>query len=261
MLTDEQIEQYHRSGFVNGGPLIDDATVEVLRAEVLRVVEDRNNPAVPQPRLISNAGPDEANPIWQLSNIYEASAPFRALVSNPQLIEMVVQLTGAMELRIWHDHVQYKPTSVGGRLFWHQDSPLWDNLYPKSAQISAWIALDDAEADNGCMYMVPGSHKWGNQWAKIREMPQGYKLPETFEGHDVNFVMCPVRKGQVHFHNVLTWHGSGPNHSNRPRRALAVHYMTEETTYRANGEHLMKPHIFVAEGEKVQGDAFLQVLG
>jgi ectoine hydroxylase-related dioxygenase (phytanoyl-CoA dioxygenase family) len=261
MLTDEQLEQFQRSGFVNGGPLLDEATVEGLQQAVLRVIADRDNPGRPQPRQIHNLGPDEAHPIWQIANIYEASDAFRALVAHPQLTAMAAQLTGAKELRIWHDQLQYKPEAIGGRLFWHQDSPLWDNLQPKDQQITAWVALDDAEADNGCMYMVPGSHKWGNQMARIREMPQGYHLPERFDGHEVNFVMCPVRKGQVHFHSVLTWHGSGPNYSNRPRRALGVHYMTEQTTYAANGEHLMKPFITVAEGEKIQGEHFPQVWG
>jgi phytanoyl-CoA hydroxylase len=261
VLTAEQQEQFQRSGFVNGGPLIDEATVEVLQQEVLRVIDDRNNPAKPQPLQVSNLGPSDAEPIWQIANIYEASSAFRALVTNPQLAAMAAQLTGAKELRIWHDQLQYKPKAIGGRLFWHQDSPLWDNLRPKDQQITAWVALDDAEADNGCMYMVPGSHKWGNKMAQIREMPQGYKLPETFEGHPVHFVMCPVRKGHVHFHNVLTWHGSGPNYSNRPRRALGVHYMTEHTTYVANGEHVMKPFVTVAEGEKMQGERFPQVWG
>ncbi len=41
MLTVEQLEQYRRSGFVNGGPVLDDAAVEALQREVLRVIEER----------------------------------------------------------------------------------------------------------------------------------------------------------------------------------------------------------------------------
>jgi len=261
VLTVEQQEQYRRSGFVNGGPVIDEATVQILQDEVLRVIDDRNNPAVLQPVRLVNLGPDDANPIWQIVNIYEASAAFRALVTNRQLAEMAAQLTGAKELRIWHDQVQYKPKALGGRLGWHQDSPLWANLQPKDQQITAWIALDDAEADNGCMYMVPGSHTWGDKMAEIAKLPQGYQLPETFEGNPVHFMMCPVRKGHVHFHSSLTWHGSGPNHSNRPRRAIGVHYMTERTTNYAQGDHLMAKWITVGDGEKMAGERFPQVWG
>jgi ectoine hydroxylase-related dioxygenase (phytanoyl-CoA dioxygenase family) len=222
MLTVEQIEQYKRSGFVNGGPVLDDATVETLQSEVLRVIEDRDNPAVPQPVRLVNLSSDETHPIWQIVNIWEASPAFKALITHPKMIAMAAQLSGARELRVWHDQIQYKPKEFGGQLHWHQDSPLWATLQPKDGQLTAWVALDDAEADNGCMYMIPGSHRWGNK----------------------------------QIHHSLTWHGSGPNSSSRPRRAIAVHFMTEKTTYAASGEHIMKPFITVQDGAPLKGDKF-----
>jgi phytanoyl-CoA hydroxylase len=259
LLMDEQVEQYKRSGFVNGGPVIDDATVEILQQEVLRVISDRENASVPQPVSLSNLSGDIATPIWQIVNIWEASPAFKALVSNPKIAEMAAQLSGASELRLWHDQVQYKPQALGGRLHWHQDSPLWRTLQPKDGQITAWVALDDAEADNGCMYMVPGSHKWGNKQRQLDELPRSGQLPDEFEGQPVHFMMCPVKKGYVHFHHSLTWHGSGTNHSNRPRRAIAIHFMTERTTFDASGEHIMKKFITVPDGARLTGEAFLQV--
>ena len=256
MLTEEQLEQFKRSGFVNGGPVLDDETVAVLQVEVLRVIEDRNNAGVPQPVRLSNLSSYDDQPIWQIVNIWEASPAFKALVSNQKIAEMAAQLSGAKELRIWHDQIQYKPKELGGRLHWHQDSPLWRTLQPKDGQITAWVALDDAEADNGCMYMVPGSHKWGNKQEQINTLPEGSHVPESFEGHTLHFMMCPVKKGHVHFHHSLTWHGSGTNHSNRPRRAIAIHYMTERTTFDASGEHIMKPFITVQDGAPLKGDAF-----
>ena len=256
MLTSEQIEQYRRSGFVNGGPVLDEATVEVLQAEVLRVIADRDNPQAAQPVRLANLSGDMERPIWQIVNIWKASPAFQALVLNPKIAEMAAELTGAKELRLWHDQIQYKPKEQGGRLHWHQDSPLWTTLQPKDAQITAWVALDDAEADNGCMYMIPGSHQWGNQQKELDKLPQGGQLPEEFEGHPLHFIMCPVKKGHVHFHHSLTWHGSGQNHSARPRRAIAIHLMVERTTYDAGGNHIMQPFITVQSGEQLKGDAF-----
>ena len=256
MLTVEQLEQYRRSGFVNGGPVLDADAVETLRREVLRVIDDRDNPAVPQPVALRNLSPDETHPIWQIVNIWQASPAFKALVTNRRILEMAAQLTGARQLRLWHDQIQYKPKEFGGRLQWHQDSPLWPTLQPKDAQITAWVALDDAEADNGCMYMVPGSHKWGDRQAQINDLPDDGRLPETFDGHPVHLIMCPVAQGHVHFHHSLTWHGSGTNYSSRPRRAIGIHLMTERTTYAASGTHLMQPFIRVSDGALLQGDVF-----
>jgi len=256
MLTSEQIEQYRRSGFVNGGPVLDEAAVEVLQAEVLRVIDERENPQAAQPVRLANLSGDAERPIWQIVNIWQASPAFQALVCSQKIAAMAAELTGARELRIWHDQIQYKPKEQGGRLHWHQDSPLWTTLQPKDAQITAWVALDDAEADNGCMYMVPGSHLWGNQQKELDKLPQGGQLPEEFDGHPLHFIMCPVKKGHVHFHHSLTWHGSGQNHSARPRRAIAIHLMTERTTYDAGGNHIMQPFITVQNGEQLKGDIF-----
>jgi ectoine hydroxylase-related dioxygenase (phytanoyl-CoA dioxygenase family) len=256
MLTAEQLEQFERSGFVTGGPVLDERTVATLQQEVLRVIDERENAAVPQPVLLRNLSKDDAHPIWQIVNIWQASAAFKSLITNQQIVQMAAQLSGAKELRVWHDQIQYKPKEFGGRLHWHQDSPLWRTLQPKDAQLTAWVALDDAEADNGCMYMVPGSHQWGNRQAQIDELPDGTGLPKSFEGHPLHFIMCPVKQGHVHFHHSLTWHGSGTNHSQRPRRAIGIHFMTEKTVYDASGEHPMKPFITVPDGERLQGDAF-----
>jgi len=259
VLTAEQLEQYRRSGFVNGGPLLDEATVTALQAEMVRVIDDKDNAAVPQPVMLRSIGPDEAHPLWQIINVWEASPAYNALTHNPRLLEMAAQLSGAKELRVWHDQILYKPQEGGGKLHWHQDAPLWDLLQPKDAQVTAWIALDDAEADNGCMYMVPGSHRWGDKLAALNELREQPQFPDTFEGHDLHIIMCPVRKGQVHFHHGLTWHGSGTNHSSRPRRAVAIHFMTERTMYDDSGSHPMKPFVKIPVGAQMQGESFPQV--
>jgi len=256
VLTAEQLEQYRRSGFVNGGAVVDDATVEKLQREVMRVIDDRENTAVPQPVLLRDLGTEPAYPVWQIVNIWQASPAFNTLIHNQEILGMAAQLSGAKELRVWHDQIQYKPKEKGGRLHWHQDSPLWDLLQPKTEQLSAWIALDDADVDNGCMFMVPGSQKWGDKMAQINEMTDGVAIPETFEGHTAHIIMCPVRKGHVHFHSGLTWHGSGTNYSSRPRRAIAIHLMTEKTLYDDRGSHVMKPFVTVQNGEPLTGDAF-----
>jgi len=261
VLTTEQLEQYRRSGFVNGGPLLDEATVETLQREVLRVIDDRNNPAAAQPVMLRDLSTQAGLEVWQIINIWEASPAFRALANHPHLLKMAAQLGDAQQLRIWHDQIIYKPKEAGGVLHWHQDSPLWNLLQPKDQQVTAWVALDDAEADNGCMYMVPGSHRWGDKIKELSDLREQGQLPERFEGHDVHVIMCPVKKGQVHFHHPLMWHGSGTNYSSRPRRAVAIHFMTEKVVYDDRGTHPMKPFVKVAVGAMLEGDSFPKVWG
>ena len=79
--------------------------------------------------------------------------------------------------------------------------------------MSAWIALDDVDYENGCMSMVPGLHLWGDAIDFLNTVPDYGSLPGSYQGHRVEAVPCPVKKGEVHFHRALNWHGSHANAS------------------------------------------------
>ena len=255
MLTDAQVEQFKADGYVCGGRVVDDDHLEQLRSDLERVIRDHGKADVRQPVSLRNLSGDDDAPVWQIVNIYEASDAFRRLIDLSTITEEIAQLTGADELRIWHDQVQYKPAEKGGVNMWHQDGPLWRILEPKS-QVSAWIALDDVDEANGCMSMVPCSHRWGNQIQYLHKLKSLDSMTQDHQGRSVQPRLCPVAKGCVHYHDALTWHGSHANSSGRPRRAIAIHYMTDQTRYKASGDHLMQKFVTVPDGEKLEGDRF-----
>ncbi len=262
MLTSEQVAQFQESGFLKGSRVLDDAAIEVLCDETLRVIDDYQSGTERdrKPVRVANLSGKAENPVWQIVNIWEGSAAFEELLHNPIIVEEVAQLMQAemqaREIRLFHDQIQYKPASIGGVNMWHQDSPYWPILTPKDVQLSAWIALDDADAENGCMSMVPGSHRWGDHGAIFGRMAGFEALPETFEDHKVEVRLCPVEKGHVHFHHPLTWHGSHANTSGRPRRAIALHFMTERALFHESGSHPMRPFVESKNGETVRGARF-----
>jgi len=257
MLTSEQVEQFQREGYLLGGRVLDDTQIETLRDELKRVIENQDTLESKPARIANLSGNDDA-PVWQIVNIWEASEAFRKLVSQPIVVEEIAQLTGAQELRIWHDQIQYKPAETGGINMWHQDAPLWPVLAPMT-EVSAWVALDDVDEENGAMQMVPGSHHWGNQIEFLHTLENYQSMPKEWNGHALETVTRPVKAGHVHYHHALAWHGSPANKSGGPRRAIALHYMTGDTRYVASGEHLMQAFIEGGDGEKVQGEKFPQV--
>jgi phytanoyl-CoA hydroxylase len=258
MLTEAEVARFHERGFVKGSRVLSDQEVDELRDELTRVIENHDT-LERKPVRLSNLSGDDESPVWQIVNIWNASDGFHNVIKNRKIVEELAQLTGANELRIFHDQIQYKPAQVGGVNMWHQDAPLWPILEPMT-EVSAWVALDDVDEDNGCMSMVPGSHRWGNQIEFLNTLKDFDSLPDTFEGNKVEVVPCPVRKGEVHYHHALTWHGSPSNRSGRPRRAVALHYMTQDTRFVAKGEHPMKPFVEVGDGEVVRGENFPLVL-
>ncbi len=258
MLTQEQIEQFHANGFLNAGTVLTKTEVRNLREEVLRTIEDRDNQDIPQPVSCRNLSPKEEEPIWQIVDIWLCSEPFQKLIYHPAVTKGLAQLTDARELRVWHDQVQYKPPQKGGVNMWHQDAPLWPIIAPMT-EVTAWIALDDADESNGCMSMVPGSHLWGDNIEFLQSLESYEAMPTEFEGHAIRVERCPVKAGEVHYHHALTWHGSHANTSSRPRRAIAIHYMTQDTRYVASGQHIMKPYVAVQDNEILEGEYFPQV--
>ena len=108
--------------------------------------------------------------------------------------------------------------------------------------VTAWIPMDDVEPSNGAMWMLPGSHTWGDQFAtgSVGSSSAGLSALDDFgdlqmAGFEAPAVAgalpvagakprpCPVLRGQVHFHHSLTWHGSPENASPNRRRAIGIH--------------------------------------
>jgi phytanoyl-CoA hydroxylase len=257
MLSEAQVREFRERGMLLGPKVYSDAEADALRARMHEIIEGRS---AAKPELLRNMTGNDEKVVIQVVNAWEADPLFREHVYQPDVCAMVSQLTGCPTLRVWHDQVQYKPPRVGGPTTWHQDHPYWPIIQPADL-VSAWVALDDADVENGCMWMVPRSHLWGphkggtigTDEETFAPLPDLSLLPA---GENVEPVSCPVRKGQVMFHHCLTWHGSPRNRSERGRPAIAVHYMPGYTRYEPNRTHVMERRVTVQPGEVLQGEHF-----
>lgn len=257
MLSREQIETFRRDGFLKGGKVLDDAEADALRERMFAVMEGRSTGKAESVRnLLGNS----ERVVVQIVNIWEADDLFRRHVYNPRVCAMVAELMGTDTVRVWHDQVQYKPPKSGGPTNWHQDHPYWPIIQPADL-VSAWVALDDATVENGCMRMVPRSHTWGpHKGGTIGTGPDDFSpqpdLSQLPPDTEIEIVPCEVKKGEVMFHHCLTWHGSPPNTSDRGRPAIAVHYMPGYTRYEPSGHHLVEHNVTVQPGEELKGRHF-----
>lgn len=257
MLTDEQVAEFRGRGFLLGPVVLTADEADALRGRMEDVIAGRG---AAKPELLRNLLGDSERVVVQIVNIWEADDLFRRHLYHPAITEMVAQLVGDPVVRVWHDQVQYKPPRVGGPTDWHQDHPYWPIVQPADL-VSAWTALDDATVDNGCMWMVPCSHRWGpHKNGTIGTDPQTFApqpdLAQVPLGERIETVPCEVKKGQVMFHHCLTWHGSPANRSDRGRPAIAVHYMPGYTRYQPTGSHPMEHRVSVGAGETLAGDYF-----
>ena len=168
----------------------------------------------------------------KIDNAWWADPDLAALATDARLAEIAAALLGASSVRLWQDQLLYKPpggpseTTIG----WHQDWASWDTVASHAAFVTAWVAFDDVDDDNGAMQIIPASHTWGlvpgasNFFGTDRDA----QLARLGDGRVVESRSIVMRAGQVSFHHPLTFHGSGPNTSDRMRRSLAIHFVDAE---------------------------------
>ena len=123
------------------------------------------------------------------------------------------------------DQAILKPPTGGAEKPWHQDMAYGNLAYDRSV-IGAWIALDAAELDNGCMHVIPYSHMEG---AVPHYAERDWQLCDRNVAV-VKDVAVPLKPGGVLLFSGLLHHGTPPNFSEKRRRALQVHYAPESAT-------------------------------
>ena len=150
---------------------------------------------------------------------------FRTL-SHPKIVEVLTACVGA-NVKCMQSMLFIKAAGKPGQS-WHQDE---DYIPTRDRSlIGAWIALDDATTENGCLWIIPGSHKpgilWDQQWHGDKRfdcMLESVGFPYD----DADSVPVEVKAGSVVFFNGYTLHRSFPNRAQTGyRRALVNHYMS-----------------------------------
>lgn len=140
-------------------------------------------------------------------------------------------------MRLYHDHALIKPPGEKSReTNWHQDAPYWP-MNPVGA-LSAWIAVDDVDLQNGCMQFIPGSHKYG-KLEPIKLGVDGESVVEKMKqaGQTVGEpAVMDMPAGGVTFHHGCLFHYATPNRSDRPRRAFAIIYIPDYAVFTGGRE-------------------------
>ena len=153
------------------------------------------------------------------------------------------QILGAAP-EMFQDMALLKPPRIGREKPWHQDLAYFDVDAQSTPVVGCWIALDEATAGNGCMHVIPGSHKAGPQphfakrdWQLCDAQMQGRPC-----------AVVPLKPGGLMLFDGLIQHGTPTNHSTSRRRALQFHYRPAGTKLTAPEVRLQ---VWGAEGKNV----------
>jgi phytanoyl-CoA hydroxylase len=172
----------------------------------------------------------------KLDNPHHHREAIGALAFHPPLVSAVESLIGP-GVSVYFSQVFFKPPEGGGPKPAHQDN-FYFGPNDEEGVVTAWIALDDATLENGCLYFGDGSNL-GPVYP--HEAPAGepynLQLPAALLARQP-MTPAPVRRGAVSFHHGNTFHQSGPNHSTHWRRAVALHFVNHRTFF----EHPALPY-------------------
>jgi ectoine hydroxylase-related dioxygenase (phytanoyl-CoA dioxygenase family) len=254
-LTEEQVQFFHENGYVSGIPLLTEEQVEVLRSELAEIVDPRHPGNHLFYEFHSNESSDPNAVLFHALGAWRITPGFHDVLWNPAFMMAASQLLGG-SVRFWHDQLFYKPARHGGVVAWHQDYSYWTRTIPMS-HLTCWTGLDDADTRNGCMYYIPGSHRWN-----LLDMPE---LAGDMNGiqrflsdeQKSQFKPVPVelRKGFGSFHHPLLVHGSYENKTDRPRRAFVINVFRDGVISNSD-DVLLNGVLPVPKGSKMEGDFF-----
>jgi ectoine hydroxylase-related dioxygenase (phytanoyl-CoA dioxygenase family) len=222
-LTERQIADYRRDGYLAVPELIDRQRTKELR-EVTEAFVERS-------RQVS-----ESDGLFDLDPRHTAAAPELRRIKNPAdnhplyrwvalespIPDIVAQLIGP-DVKFHHSKLNLKGSHGGAPVDWHQDAA----FYPHSNDdvLAVGLLLDDADADNGAMAVLPGSHL-----GPVHEHYDGDRFVGSMQAADVARLdlgrahLLALPAGSVHIHHYRLVHGSAPNLSARPRRLLINSY-------------------------------------
>lgn len=144
-----------------------------------------------------------------------------ALAKNPRILDVVEDLLGP-NIQLYYSMFMMKPPRQGFSAPWHQDLAFF--VHNRATLIlTVQLYIDDSTVENGCIRVLPGSHKLGlaNHFKDgvFTEVVQG-----DTSGFDDQGVEVPMKAGGIVIWNSLTLHSSSPNRSEWPRRGITFAY-------------------------------------
>ncbi|MEQ9641081.1 MAG: phytanoyl-CoA dioxygenase family protein [Alphaproteobacteria bacterium] len=227
---DEWLQRYRADGHATVAGLFTAAEMDAVATEIEAWADAHiaATPAAERAKFLDVTDDGSARPRWIDHPVRHCTGVGR-LARDPRLVDVVTAIIGP-DVDIYFSQVFFKPPNGGSPKPAHQDD-FYAGVNNREGLVTAWIALDEASEDNGCLYFADGTHL-------AETLPHFAPKGRPFDLQIAADIVAkyplsaaPVPKGGVSFHHVGVLHQSSANRSARWRRAAAVTYVTRDTYF------------------------------
>lgn len=228
ILTQDQIDQFHRDGYVTLRGVVSEEELAAIEPEFARFIRGE----------VPGMGRDFCDMSGPYDRKFEDFALVNAVLPRryrPEIRDNVYerrtasiarQLIGDTATLDYDQFLAKRPAKPGAVFTWHQDLGYWPTGTPDTITATCSLALDDADKENGCLRVVPGSHRKGLR-------PHRPLMADRDESHILGVELTdadpvaelPLKRGDITVHDEMIIHGSGGNNSrDRWRRTYITAY-------------------------------------
>jgi non-heme Fe2+,alpha-ketoglutarate-dependent halogenase len=207
-LSRAEVEGYNASGFIRPVDIYSTDEITAIRKYFDKLLD----------RTLASGGNS-----YSISTAHMKYGGVYDILTNKRIVDMVADLLGE-DVIAWGSHFFCKMPGDGRAVAWHQDASYWP-LTPSHA-VTVWLAIDDADLENGCMKFIAGSHHSGHLTYRKSSPEEHNVLDQTVLNAESygEIVVDDLKAGQASIHNDLLLHGSDPNMSARRRCGLTLRY-------------------------------------
>ena len=246
LISNEQINFFEEEGYLLLEKVLDDQDLQPVIDEISSEIDVRAKQLFKQGDLtdlfekegfetrlakISQQSPKLAVSIW--NGILHGPAIFH-LLTNSKLLDVADAFCGEELIASSVYRLRPKIPNYGyGEVPWHQDSGYFEPYCDDALVLTMWIPLVDTNTDNGCLYVIPGTHKGEVVDHEMHETGNYLSIKEDLVPKE-HWVACPVPKGGILLLSNKVMHASFRNVTSKVRWSMDLRYQSAQLPTNAN---------------------------
>ncbi|MDE0483185.1 MAG: phytanoyl-CoA dioxygenase family protein [Candidatus Poribacteria bacterium] len=255
-------ESYINDGYLLVPDLVTPQECEEIKLEMLKIFRgDYECKAIPS--MPENATETEIlDRIMCVGEPHTFSPLVHRYVEHPKICAVLQEIVGA-HIPFWDGGVKCMQSMMLGKVPGHTGNPWHQDEHPIPTRdrslVGAWIALDDATIDNGCLWVLPNSHRSGVIYDRHphNKRDEFDSCHEAMGFDDSDEIPIEMTAGSVLFFNGYLLHRSKKNRSDSYRRVLVSHYCSTASWLGWKGQRNYRGVIVVSGDDPYSDEGYV----